>query len=287
MKTLDLTNVFSRPVADCTAMEVAAALGRGFEGYVVPLRFTPEASERRFRAEDLDPYASRVYERDGEPAGVVLIARRGWTSRVAAMGLAPELRGGGVGRWILEDVIAEARERGERTMVLEVVEGNAPAEGLYAKLGFRPLRRLVGYQWEPPVAAAPDALEEIDPRDLARVAAREGEPDLPWMLAPETLSAATTPVRAFRLGGHAYALAADPGVERMTLSALVVPRRRRRRGWGSRLLRGLSAAFPGRPWAIPPVVPEELAPGFFDRLGWERQPLRQIEMVLDLTAPVP
>jgi hypothetical protein len=55
----------SRPVADCTSAEVAAAFTRSFEGYVVPLRFTPEAYERRFRGEDLDPYASRVYERDG------------------------------------------------------------------------------------------------------------------------------------------------------------------------------------------------------------------------------
>ncbi|HEY4575281.1 MAG TPA: hypothetical protein VIJ26_14990, partial [Thermoanaerobaculia bacterium] len=53
----------SRPVADCTSAEVAAAFTRSFEGYVVPLRFTPQAYERRFRGEDLDPYDSRIYKR--------------------------------------------------------------------------------------------------------------------------------------------------------------------------------------------------------------------------------
>src|SRR4051812_44851211 len=148
MKTFAPQTLTSRPVAECTAAEVAAALGRAFAGYIVPLNFTAEAYERRFRAEDLDPYTSRVYEWDGAAAGVMLIARRGWSSRIAAMGLAPELRGGGVGRRVLGETIAEARARGERRMVLEVIEGNAPAVALYTKLGFRPRRRLVGYRWE-------------------------------------------------------------------------------------------------------------------------------------------
>jgi ribosomal protein S18 acetylase RimI-like enzyme len=279
---LDPRSLTSRPVADCTSAEVAAAFTRGFEGYVVPLRFTPQAYERRFRGENLDPYASRVYERDGAPIGLVLIARRGWTCRVAAMGLAPELRGQGLGRQVLETAIAEARERGERTMVLEVIEGNAPAEALYTNLGFVRRRRLVGYRWNLPQPEIPARLEEIDPLEFARTAAHEGEPDLPWGLAPETLSAVTPPARAFGLGDNAWALIADPGAERLPLTALVVSRDRRRQGWGTRLLYALSAAFPGRPWAVSPVVPEPLAAGFFMALGWERQPLCQLEMSLAL-----
>ncbi|HEY3568239.1 MAG TPA: GNAT family N-acetyltransferase [Thermoanaerobaculia bacterium] len=272
----------SRPVAEHTSAEVAEALTRSFEGYVVPLRFTPQAYERRFRGEDLDPYASRVYERDGEPAGVVLIARRGWTCRVAAMGLAPDLRGGGLGRRVMETAIAEARARGDRTMLLEVIEGNAPAVALYKKLGFAQSRRLVGFRWEPPPLEVPETFEEMDPLDFARLVAREGEADLPWNLAPETLSAASSPARAFGLGDRACALIADPDAERIVLTALIVPKAHRRQGWGTRLLHALSAAFPGRPWAITPVVPEGLADQFFAALGWERHALSQLEMVLDL-----
>jgi ribosomal protein S18 acetylase RimI-like enzyme len=282
MTTLDLQALSSRPVAECTSAEVAAAFTRSFEGYVVPLRFTPEAYERRFRGEDLDPYASRVYERDGAPAGVVLITRRGWTSRVAAMGIAPELRGAGLGRQVMAAAIAEARARGERTMILEVIDGNAPAVALYEKLGFSPRRRLVGYEWEPPALEVPEPVEEMDPLDFARLVAREGEADLPWNLTAETLSAAALPARAYRLGDRACALIADPDAERLFLTALVVPRTYRRQGWGTSLLHALSAAFPGRPWSVSPVVPEGLADGFFVSLDWKRRSLFQWEMVLGL-----
>ncbi|HET9210085.1 MAG TPA: GNAT family N-acetyltransferase [Thermoanaerobaculia bacterium] len=281
MKTFD-EDLSSRPIAECTSAEVAEALTRSFEGYAVPLRFTPEAYERRFRGEDLDPYASRVYERNGAPAGVVLIARRGWTSRVAAMGIVPGLRGGGVGQKVMAAAIAEARARGERTMILEVIEGNAPAVALYTKLGFVQSRRLAGYRWEPPALEVPEPFEEMDPLEFARLVAREGEADPPWNLAAETLSAASSPARAYRMGDRACALIADPDAERLALTAIVVPRAHRRQGWGTRLLHALSAAFPGRPWAVSPVVPEGLAEGFFASLGWERQPISQWEMVLAL-----
>lgn len=282
--------ITARPVAECTAEEVAAALARGFEGYLVPLRFTPQAYERRFRAENLDPYASRIYESDGAPVGVMLIARRGWTSRVAAMGFAPEVRGQGVGRRFLGEAIAEAEARGDRTMVLEVFEQNPPAVALYTKLGFCPQRRLVGWKWEPGEAAVDSAiaentaddLTEIDPREFGRLAARQGEPDLPWALQAETLSASTAPARAWHLAHRAYALVADPAAEKLALAALVVPQPHRRQGWGTRLVQSLAAAFPGRPWSVAPIVPEGLVGDFFTQLGWGGWEIRQIEMRLEI-----
>jgi len=283
MPTLDLQTLTARPVADCTANDVVAALTRAFEGYIVPLRFTPQAYERRFRSEDLDPYASRVWLKDGEPVGVLLLARRGWTSRVAGMGFAPEVRRQGLGRQALLETIREAKERRERTMLLEVFEQNAPAVRLYTGLGFQPMRRLVGYRREAgETVDGTDRLVEIDPLDFARAAARDGEPGLPWMLTPETLSAISWPARAYRLGEHAYGLIADPAAEKLVLTALVVPREIRRQGWGTRLLSALDAAFPGRPWSIPPIVPEDLAPGFFASLGWGGWEINQLEMRLEL-----
>lgn len=279
-----MMQIHARAVAECTAAEVAAALTRAFEGYLVPIRMTAQSYERRFRGEDLDPFASRVYSRDGAPVGVLLVARRGWTTRIAAMGLAPGARGQGMGRRIMEEAVAEARGRGDRAVVLEVFEQNTPAVRLYSGLGFHALRRLVGYRREPAAAPprAPGALSELDPLALARLAAREGEADLPWMLAAETLSAAAHPARAYHLDRRAYALVADPGAETLVLGALVVPRSARRQGWASALLRALEAAHPGRAWAVPAIVPEELAPELFARSGWERQPLHQLEMRLEL-----
>ena len=153
---------------------------------------------------------------------------------------------------------------------------------LYKSLGFRMSRRLIGYRWEPEGQVKGDALREIDPSTVSRMVHRDGEPGLPWMLCAETLAAATSPAQAFALREHAYALVANPGAETMTLSALVVPRAQRRRGWGTRMLRGLAAAFPGKPWQAVAIVPEDLAPDFFARVGWERQGISQYEMRLDL-----
>lgn len=264
-------------------MEVAAALVRGFEASHAPVQVSDRSYERRFRSEGLDPFASRVFERAGDPMGVLLVARRGWTARIAGLGLAPEVRGLGLGRRVMGQAIEEARVRGDRALLLDVFERNERAVAFYTGLGFSPVRRLVGYQRAPgEVAPGTDALSEVDPLELARVVAREGEPDLPWMLAPETLSAAAAPARAFTLDGRAYALVGDATEEELLLSALVVPRALRRRGWGSRMLRALTRAFPGHLCSVAPIVPENLAPGFFIGNGWERPPRDQLEMRLDL-----
>jgi ribosomal protein S18 acetylase RimI-like enzyme len=279
----DHQDIIARPVAELTAAQCAAAMERCFEGYIVPVRVTAESWERRFRAEHLDPFASRVYEREGRAAAVLFVTRRGWTSRVGGMAVARELRGTGLGRRVMGEAIADARARGDHALMLEVIEQNTPAVNLYASLGFRSLRRLVGWRWETPRAGdAPDALREIDPLELWRVVQREGDPRLPWQLAPETLAAATSPARAFSLDGRAFALVPNPQAETLALSCLVVPRAERRQGWGTRMLQALAAAFPDTPWQIVSILPEDTAPEFFVHAGWERQAITQFEMRLDL-----
>ncbi|HEX2740229.1 MAG TPA: GNAT family N-acetyltransferase, partial [Rubrobacter sp.] len=137
-----------------------------------------------------------------------------------------------------------------------------------------------------PNGLAPDyaaTLSELDPLDFARVSASEGEPDLPWMLAAETLSAAVSPARAYHLDHHAYAMIGDPETEVVTLTALVVPRVHRRKGWGNRIMQALYAAFAKQSLAIPATVPEDLAPAFFTRCGWRLQDTSQLEMGLELS----
>jgi ribosomal protein S18 acetylase RimI-like enzyme len=274
-----------RPVAECTAAWVADALTRSFEGYVMPVNVSGRGYEGRFRPENVDPFASYVYFREARPVAVVLVARRGWTSRIAAMAVAPEARGRGLGKRIMQGVIGEAAARGDRSVLLEVFEHNVPAVNLYAGLGFEPLRRLVGYHHDPGGADldAADALLDLDPLDFARVVAREGEPDLPWMLAAETLSGTVSPARAFHLDRRAYALIGDPEANVISLTALVVPHADRRNGWGTRLMQALCARYPDKAWSIPQIVPEELAPAFFARCGWEPMDTNQLEMILDLS----
>jgi GNAT superfamily N-acetyltransferase len=201
------------------------------------------------------------------------------------MAVAPEARGRGLGKHIMQDAIDEALQRGDRSVLLEVFEHNTPALKLYEGLGFRPVRRLVGYHHDPGGEASEvkDTLLDLDPLDFARVVAREGEPDLPWMLAAETLSGTVPPARAFHLDHHAYALIGDPEADVIPLTAFVVPRAYRRNGWGARLMQALFAAYPDKAWSIPQIVPEDLAPTFFARCGWTLMDTNQLEMVLDVS----
>jgi GNAT superfamily N-acetyltransferase len=124
-------------------------------------------------------------------------------------------------------------------------------------------------------------LGEIDPLIVARLIAKEGEPDLPWMLMPENLAAATPPVQALHLDEIAYAIVADPNAEKIVIRALLVRKTHRRQGWGSRMLRALEAFFSGRPLAIPALVPENRAPSLFLNAGWKRQTLNQFEIKIE------
>jgi ribosomal protein S18 acetylase RimI-like enzyme len=285
MSQANSEGISRRPVAECTAAQVADALTISFEGYVMPVNVTAEGYERRFRPEHVDPFASYVYFREARPVAVVLVARRGWTSRIAAMAVAPEARGRGLGKLIMQDAIDEAVKRGDRSVLLEVFEHNTPAVKLYEGLRFRPTRRLVGYHHDPGGAApeVTDTLYELDPLDFAGVVAREDEPGLPWMLAAETLSGAVSPARAFHLDHRAYALIGDPEANVIPLTAFIVPHSHRRNGWGTRLMQALFASYPDKAWTIPQIIPEELAPTFFARCGWTLMDTNQLEMVLDMS----
>lgn len=249
------------------------------------MTFSAERYEVRFRAENLDPFASRLYYSNETLAAAVMIARRGWTSRLAAMAVALDFRGRGLGKNLMKVTLEEAILRKDRRMILEVIEQNPAAVSLYAGVGFRSTRRLVGYDFVHSgagnVVSDLDRLQEIDPFIVARLVLAEGEPDLPWMLMPETLAAATPPVQAFHLENIAFAIVADPNAEKIVIRTLLVRRAHQRQGWGSRLLGALEARFADRSLMIPTVVPENMAHGLFRRAGWQRHALNQFEMKIE------
>ena len=77
---------------------------------------------------------------DGTPVGTATgaeyEAERGVT-HVYAMWVAPDARGAGVGRALLDAVADWARDRASDRLVLAVTESNEIARSLYASSGFR------------------------------------------------------------------------------------------------------------------------------------------------------
>lgn len=265
-----------QPASDYPIPFLADLMTRSFEGYFVPVHITETAMYTMLRRDGIDLPSSRVLMNEDEPIGLALIARRGWTSRLAAMGITVNARNGGVGTWAMQNLIEEAKERGEKEMVLEVIEQNTAGVKLYEKVGFTKVRRLVGYKIENPQVESSAELEEIDIRDLARQVTYHGMKDLPWQLTGTTIMQYTPPSRAFRLN-DAYCLISNPEAADISISSVLVKARSRGAGLSTVLLRALFAKFPNKVWHVSPIYPEEM--GFiFEHVGMERESISQWQM---------
>ena len=60
------------------------------------------------------------------------------TAQLYQMWVAPEVRGQGVGRWLLDEAISWLSASGVGNVVLGVTEGDRPARRLYERAGFVP-----------------------------------------------------------------------------------------------------------------------------------------------------
>src|SRR5688572_20524110 len=137
-------------MADYGLERAAEVLTRGFEDYFVRIPFTLGTLLNAARTDSVDFTSSLIFMRDGAAVGGALIARRGWTTRLAGMAIIPEARRTGVGRAAVQQLLDEAKARGDRLMVLEVIEQNTAAVELYRACGFQAIRRLVGFAGPPP-----------------------------------------------------------------------------------------------------------------------------------------
>ncbi|MDQ1249273.1 MAG: [ribosomal protein S18]-alanine N-acetyltransferase [Actinomycetota bacterium] len=76
--------------------------------------------------------------RSGSVLGYVDVAVAAPDADLMTIAIAPEVRGGGVGRWLLGQAMGAALAAGARTMFLEVRSDN-PALNLYLSQSFEPL----------------------------------------------------------------------------------------------------------------------------------------------------
>lgn len=269
-----------KPASDFPLPDLVELMNRGFEGYLVPIQFDLSQFHAMLRKDGVDLAASRVLLAEGQPCGIALIARRGWVSRLAAMGIAKGSRGRGAGSWFMERLIHEARARGDREMTLEVIERNETAVRLYRRFGFRAVRRLISLIRRDARESARDDLQEIDLREMGRMIVQHGLRDLPWQLSGETIALMNPPARAYKRG-PAYAVISDPAAESAVVWSLLVEPQARGNGLGAEMLRNVIANHADRTWRVPAIMPEEFG-RVFERAGFEREDLSQWQMRLVL-----
>jgi ribosomal protein S18 acetylase RimI-like enzyme len=143
------------PASTLTREQLVAVFNEGYEGYYVPVQLDADALGRHLGSGDVDLEASRVALRGTSPLGFCVLGVRGDEGWIGGMGVATAARRRGIGEALLRAVIDEARARGLRRIVLEVLEQNEPARRLYERLGFEHVRDLEIWSLEdaPPSAA--------------------------------------------------------------------------------------------------------------------------------------
>ena len=270
----------SKSASNYPIPDLVQLLNLSFEGYHIPVHFEYSPLLTMFRKDNIDLETSRVLLAEDKPSGIALIARRGWASRLAAMGIARELRGKGFGTWFMDGLIKDARDRNDREMVLEVIEQNETAVRLYKKHGFQIVRRLVSLIHQNASQDTRNDLQEVDLREVGRLILQFGIPDLPWQLSGESIALLNPPLRAFKLDS-AYIAVSNPDMEHIVIWSLLVEPEARGRGLAVELLKNIMANHEGKTWHVPAIWPEELGV-IFERAGFQREELSQWQMRLGL-----
>jgi len=110
--------------------------------------FGPEAWNLRSWWGELAGRPRREYvllEDDAGIAGYAGIDHVGDVADVMTIAVLPRRRGSGLGRRLLEELVARARAAGSLRLVLEVREDNVPARRLYEDRGFAHVRTRTHY----------------------------------------------------------------------------------------------------------------------------------------------
>ena len=210
--------------ADTLELEqLAAVFNAGYEGYFVPMHVDAAALGPMLALWDVDLARSRVALRDGEPIGIANVGVRGDEGWIGGLGVVPAERRHGVGRALMEAVLAGAPAR----MTLEVLEQNEPAIRLYEQLGFTRTRVLeiwslttelpyaeawstevrslgqTGLPWQRADASLPDGCERIEVDGAAALIRVNGSRVGVAQLEARDEEAAATLLAAARARGEA------------------------------------------------------------------------------------
>jgi GNAT superfamily N-acetyltransferase len=274
-------NLTHKPIYEAPPETIFETINRAFTGYIGgDLHLDVITGQHFLHTDTVHPALSKLALVDDEPAGVALVSRTGWNSRLAAMGIVPEKTNKGIGAWLMNELIDEAYQRGDRTYTLEVIEQNEPAVRLYESCGFRIVRRLYGYTSAANLPTDRDKdLQEVDLVTVTRALYHNEPEDMPWQAAGMTISRLSPPTQGFQLG-PAYAAVSPGGEDTKVLRSLVVEQELRGLGHASRLLRALFALYPDHSWKIPAYFPgPPKGRNLFTRLGFETGQINQFQML--------
>ncbi|MFL6514208.1 MAG: GNAT family N-acetyltransferase [Chthoniobacterales bacterium] len=268
--------------SEVSLADQAAAFNAAFAGYVggnFELNAATLASFISLQGIDLT-YSRFARDEHGQLVSFGFINKTGSVSRLAGMGTIAAARRSGVAAAILSQLLAEAKERSESVMVLEVIEQNPPALKLYESAGFTRVTRLLGWRGSSDDAhAAQVKSRELSMFEALQTPTTPEYPALPWPVCRFS-AAKVRGAKAFGLEDTAIVLG-DTDVSPIRLHAFFGLD-----GTNWESVRNLTASvlrrFPGREFYAPPIFPEEFAAPLFTPLGFRKEQLSQFFMRKDV-----
>ena len=116
----------------------------GFLACLVPITLAAQPAERASETLPLDEAIRLAIANNRQVQSARLQIEKA-EADVQTVGVRPDRQGDGLGRTLVEDLLAEAARRGCTQVLLEVREGNTAARRLYASLGFEEVGLRRGY----------------------------------------------------------------------------------------------------------------------------------------------
>jgi ribosomal protein S18 acetylase RimI-like enzyme len=132
-----------QPASEVPADAFTYALNLAYTDYYVPISLTPSSFERLVERESVDLSASAAALEGHRIVGVGMLGVRDDRGWIGGLGVIPQSRKHGVGRLLMEHLIAQARRLNLSTLKLEVIVENTRAFVLYQSLGFQTIRKLL------------------------------------------------------------------------------------------------------------------------------------------------
>ena len=274
------------PAGEVPLAEQAPVFNQAFAGYLAGWAEMDVAGVARFlSAQGADLCHSRfARDRNGALVSFGLINRTGNIPRLAGMGTVPAARRTGPATYLLSHLLDEAKARGDKAMMLEVIEQNLPAHALYQRYGFREVVRLFGWRRTADGKFAEGAAEQIQELSILTVSHRQSAieyPDLPWQISRHAMTKLPAAARAYQLNETCIVIG-DPETKPIRVHGLFssggdMDWNALRTG-----LVGVLSKFPKREFFAPAIFPEQFGAEIFEPLGFVREPLNQFLMRKDL-----
>ena len=278
------------PADQLSLREQAGLFTEAFAGYIGGSFEMDSTGLARFLCvQGADLCHSRFARSAGRLCGFGYINCTGGITRIAGMGVLPAVRRTGVARQLLQHLIAEARERSDEAIVLEVIEQNPAAHALYKGAGFRDVAHLLGWRRTARANAreplkGSDALTQTSLMSATQVPSALEFPELPWAVSRHAV-AKVFAAKAYSCDKATIVISDPKGIAPIRVHFLSIPESGANEWVALRqALTALLQRFPGREFFTPPVFPERFGREVFAPLDFVQETLAQFLMRYDPNA---